>query len=47
MDNIRFTHDHVVIDHILSNHVETAQQNRKSALAADPLMITTARINRR
>ena len=47
MDKIRFTHDHAVIDRILSNHVDTAQQNRKYALAAEPLKVTTARINRR
>jgi len=47
MDKIRFTYDHAVIDQILSNHIDTAQRNRKYALAADPLMVTTARINRR
>jgi predicted Rossmann-fold nucleotide-binding protein len=47
MDKIRFTHEHAVIDRILSNHVDTAQQNRKYALEAEPLKVTTARINRR
>jgi hypothetical protein len=47
MDKIRFTDDHDVIEDILKSHVDTAQRNRKYALAADPLMVTTARINRR
>jgi predicted Rossmann-fold nucleotide-binding protein len=47
MDKICFTDDHDVIGQILSNHIDTAQRNRKYALAADPLMVSTARINRR
>jgi predicted Rossmann-fold nucleotide-binding protein len=47
LDKVRFTQDHKVIDRILSNHRDTAQQNRMYALAAEPLEVTTARINRR
>jgi predicted Rossmann-fold nucleotide-binding protein len=46
MDKIRFTCDHAEIDRILSNHADNARKNLVFALNAEPLKVTTSRINR-
>jgi predicted Rossmann-fold nucleotide-binding protein len=46
LDKICFTHDHPVIDRILSTHADNARKNLVFALNAEPLKVTTSRINR-
>ena len=46
LDKLRFTCDYVAIDQILSNHAEDARRNLAYAINAEPLKVTTSRINR-
>jgi predicted Rossmann-fold nucleotide-binding protein len=46
MDKIRFTNNYAVIDDLLESHAHSASQNRIYALSAEPLKVTTSRINR-
>ena len=46
LDKICFTCEHAAIDRILSNHADNARRNLVFALNAEPLKVTTSRINR-
>ena len=46
LDKICFTFDPAEIDRILSNHADNARKNLIYALNAEPLKVTTSRINR-
>jgi predicted Rossmann-fold nucleotide-binding protein len=45
-DKIQFTTDFKKISKVLSNHADAAQSNLTFALEAEPMKVTTARINR-
>ena len=47
LDKICFTTDWNKIEDVLAKHAGAAKQNLMFALAAEPLMVTTSRINRR
>jgi predicted Rossmann-fold nucleotide-binding protein len=46
MTKVRFTDDYAAIDEVLSNHAVNSRQNLMFALNAEPLKVTTSRINR-